>query len=462
MRFFDSVILLSIICVGFALGHKSFKDVDERSLKIKKSEDKLKVKSQAIQRHFYEGNKADFQSSKNISVIAFGSCSKHTHRQPLWKNILAQKPDLWIWLGDAVYADTRLMPFVWIVASLPEMQHRYKLQKDHPEYQKFLRSNIPIIGVWDDHDYGSDFGNKYFKYKYRAQDIFLDFLDEPLDSLRRRRQGTFASYKFGEGNRSVKIILLDVRSNAEPSHPCDLLGEHQWQWLEDQLTNDVTQITMIGSGMQIVSDIPFIEKWQRCVSSLDRLVWLTQKRDHVFFLSGDVHFSEVNCMNATSSGYPIYEFTSSGMTHTCSVPKPKKLCQWFIKNVVASCFRVTNVVTEINYGLIKIDWNAKPVQIALEIHGENEKLSSIAIPLSDLERKITPASCPVTVEQPNWYWKRVFWASVIILGVVAGLAALWLSIISCRWFVKEVLKDIDVKIKNGMVKLRKKNKVKHD
>lgn len=35
----------------------------------------------------------------------------------------------------AVYADTRLMPFVWIVASLPEMQQRYMSQKYHPEYQ---------------------------------------------------------------------------------------------------------------------------------------------------------------------------------------------------------------------------------------------------------------------------------------------------------------------------------------
>ena len=74
MRFCYLVMLLFIFCVGFALGHESFKDVDERSLKIKKSEDKLKVKSQASQSHFFEGNAADFQSSKNISVIAFGSC----------------------------------------------------------------------------------------------------------------------------------------------------------------------------------------------------------------------------------------------------------------------------------------------------------------------------------------------------------------------------------------------------
>ena len=37
----------------------------------------------------------------NMSWSCF--CSKHTHAQPLWNNILAQKPDLWIWLGDGKY-----------------------------------------------------------------------------------------------------------------------------------------------------------------------------------------------------------------------------------------------------------------------------------------------------------------------------------------------------------------------
>ena len=35
--------------------------------------------------------------------------------------------------------------------------------------------------------------------------MFLDFLDEPLDSIRRKREGTFASYLFGSGNQSVKV-----------------------------------------------------------------------------------------------------------------------------------------------------------------------------------------------------------------------------------------------------------------
>ncbi len=47
-----------------------------------------------------------------------------------------------------------------------------------------------------------------FKNRLQTQDIFLDFLDEPLDSLRRRREGMYASYTFGHGDKAVKVINI--------------------------------------------------------------------------------------------------------------------------------------------------------------------------------------------------------------------------------------------------------------
>ena len=40
------------------------------------------------------------------SKIAFGSCSKFDYGTDIWPFISKEKPDLWIWLGDIVYADT--------------------------------------------------------------------------------------------------------------------------------------------------------------------------------------------------------------------------------------------------------------------------------------------------------------------------------------------------------------------
>jgi hypothetical protein len=45
-------------------------------------------------------------SSKVIHRIAFGSCAKHWQHQSIWDAVIAKKPDLFLFLGDAIYADT--------------------------------------------------------------------------------------------------------------------------------------------------------------------------------------------------------------------------------------------------------------------------------------------------------------------------------------------------------------------
>ena len=42
-----------------------------------------------------------------------------------------------------------------------------------------------VIGVWDDHDYGTNDGDMTYPNKIETRDIFLDFVDEPSQSPRR-------------------------------------------------------------------------------------------------------------------------------------------------------------------------------------------------------------------------------------------------------------------------------------
>jgi alkaline phosphatase D len=44
---------------------------------------------------------------------------------------------------------------------------------------KELVNITPIIGTWDDHDYGIGDGGSNFYYKDRNREIFLDFIGEP-------------------------------------------------------------------------------------------------------------------------------------------------------------------------------------------------------------------------------------------------------------------------------------------
>jgi alkaline phosphatase D len=89
-----------------------------------------------------------------LSRIAFGSCSKDEEPQ-LWKEIVQQKPQLWIWLGDNIYGDSQ---------DSSVLRVKYKHQKSNTEYQQLIKA-MPVIGTWDDHDYGVNDGGKFHSKK---------------------------------------------------------------------------------------------------------------------------------------------------------------------------------------------------------------------------------------------------------------------------------------------------------
>lgn len=41
-----------------------------------------------------------------VQRVAFGSCSSPFDEKPVWQSVAATATDLWIWLGDTIYADS--------------------------------------------------------------------------------------------------------------------------------------------------------------------------------------------------------------------------------------------------------------------------------------------------------------------------------------------------------------------
>lgn len=316
-----------------------------------------------------------------ISKIAFGSCAMQWLDQPIWKAVLKHKPGLFLFLGDAIYGD-----FDGKQAFIPTEQ---TLLRDwgklgaQPGY-KSLREQVPIMATWDNHDYAKHDGGAEFTLKEMSKKAFLDFFDEPKDSARRQRDGVYDAKIFGSKGQWVQVILLDNRwfrgplipdtrseeerkalgisgsmgltPNKDPS--VTLLGEPQWQWLEEQLRKPA-DIRLINSGTQIVNDAKGMQEWGNFPIERKKLFDLVTKTGAkgVLLLSGNVHYTEVS---KTDEGpYPLYDFTSSGMTHN-SVAYAE------LKNP----YRVDGPYTKNNFGLIEIDWQAKPaVTIALKTIG---------------------------------------------------------------------------------------------
>ena len=274
--------------------------------------------------------------------IAFGSCNKHNWPQPLWGQIIQSNPDVWVWLGDVIYADTK---------NMKRMSRKYQLQKAIPEYQKLIQTTR-IVGVWDDHDYGGNGATKYNPMKKESQKLFLDFLDEPLDSPRRAREGVYASYLFGEPGKQIKLILPDERYFRDrKGENSDILGETQWQWLEKQLKDSSAQVFFIGSSTQIVGRDHFHDKWADYPKSEKRLYGLIRKirAKNVFILAGDRHFAEISKFQDAPIGYPLYEATSSGMTH-------HKIAFWQdLFHLERNRYRISGPFYGFNFGVVDID-----------------------------------------------------------------------------------------------------------
>lgn len=309
---------------------------------------------------------------QDITRIAFGSCSKQFMEQPLWKHIERFDPDLWIWLGDAVYHDKQLFPFDAIThGSAPTtegMKRNYEAQLRNADYKRLI-SKVPVIGVWDDHDYGVDDGNHQFHLKDVNRHLFLEFLNESQYSVRwNRTDGIYGAWNYNQNK--LKVILLDNRYSATSR---ELLGDKQWKWLEEELSSSKAEITLLGTGLQFLPTDKIGDKFHN-YHSYDRLMALLQKTKSsgVIFLSGDVHFAQVYSLKPPCSplGYPLYEFTSSGMTHCLS--SQFKAMPWMVKHFIDLCCttksRETDLYPDLNYGTIEIDWKNRAVTVA--IHNE--------------------------------------------------------------------------------------------
>jgi alkaline phosphatase D len=297
--------------------------------------------------------------NEGIDLIAFGSCNRQDAPQPLWQPILADQPDLWIWMGDNIYGDSPVMD---------TLRAKYKRQNANPEYQA-LKKATPMIGIWDDHDYGINDGGKFYAQKKESRDVMFDFLGVPENAPERKREGAYSSHLYGKGENLVKVILLDARYFRDTLMRIDrvyqinengeVLGEEQWTWLESELKTSPAKVNLIVSGIQMLPTEHAFEKWANFPKERERLLDLIAKSGAKtpVLLSGDRHIAEI--MKLTDARFPkgIYEITSSGLTHT-----------WSTVGEEANSYRIGELIAKLNYGLARIDW--KKNLITFEVKGE--------------------------------------------------------------------------------------------
>ncbi len=312
-----------------------------------------------------------------LTRIGFGSCANQTRPQPVWDTIGQLRPELFLFIGDNMYADLERNERA---ITIDDVHACYAALEAVPQFRSFWQQ-VPILATWDDHDYGLNDAGGELPFKAESQQAFLDFYGIPADSPRRAREGVYHAEVFGPEGRRVQVILLDTRyhrselssvtvdgrsqytPDTDPSKT--MLGEAQWEWLEAQLRQPA-EVRLVVSSIQVVSLAHRFEKWANLPLERDRLFQLIEdtQAGGVMFLSGDRHRTELSRISE-GTAYPFYDVTSSGLSEGDRSGTAEE----------DNSFRVSDALYRgTNFGFIRIDWDREDPLITLETRNVNGQL----------------------------------------------------------------------------------------
>jgi alkaline phosphatase D len=325
-------------------------------------------------------------TSKKVTTFGFGSCNDQSQPQPLWKSIYNKKFDLFLMMGDNVYASH---------SSQKPIIDQYIKLNENADY-KGLRESTPFLATWDDHDYGVNDGGADSAEKADAKKAFLNYWGYLRYSLPLDQEPVYHSRIVGDKKNRVQFIMLDTRWDRSPlvknpdynpnaaSTPAStdataasadnttvatkafsvpkiylptsdkktrILSEAQWNWLESELRKPA-ELRILVSSFQLIANDHYFEKWGNFPHERERFFKLLQKTKtkNLVILSGDRHLSAIAKYDLEKIG-PVYEITSSGLN------KPSRATELEVDSTyIAPSF------LKINYGQAQIDWDKKTVQ----------------------------------------------------------------------------------------------------
>ncbi|NLF32309.1 MAG: alkaline phosphatase family protein, partial [Planctomycetes bacterium] len=282
---------------------------------------------------------------------------------PIFETILAHDPELFLMIGDNIYADTH---------DIDLMRAKYARLGAVAGYQK-LRQTCPVLATWDDHDYGVNDGGADYPQREASQQAFFDFFQVPADSPLRGRPGVYDARTFGPEGRRVQVIPLDTRYFRSPLKPGEkrlggswvpdddpaktMLGEAQWMWLEEQLKQPA-EVRLLVSSIQCLPDAVGQETWSNLPHERQRLFRLIDSTgaEGIVILSGDRHWAELSRIDE-GVPYPLYDLTSSSLNqlHPRGTPTQNS------RRAIPETFHREN------FGVVAIDWDQPDPTIRLEI-----------------------------------------------------------------------------------------------
>lgn len=278
-----------------------------------------------------------------------------------------------------------------------------------------LFANVPVVvATWDDHDFGENDSDSTLAYKENSLQQFVAFWSQWSPAMAKALEkvasssssssplGIATSHIFGEGEQSVRLILLDTRFhrtkldvetfpdkpselrssgdeegrlwnclNPDPAFPASLsssshsdaprclrvddsseariLSEEQWAWLGAELSKPAG-IRVVASSTQVLREYNGQEAWANMPRELERLINILPAGEKSIIISGDVHYSDLSVLPE----HNLFDVTSSGLTET-----------WPFVHGNTHRLSPSSVVRDPNFGVLGVDWGKEELTIEI-------------------------------------------------------------------------------------------------
>ena len=307
----------------------------------------------------------EFYNNNSELVIAFGSCNDQSRSQLFWKNINSFNPDIFIMLGDNIYPELG-------GNIIDKLSKAYDDLAKNKFYKDFINS-VPILAIWDDHDYGVNDGGADFLEKDKSKKLFLNFFNLSNHKVLKNRKGLYREKILIHNNKIIQIIMLDTRYFKSPFKITDergkigkeryvtdydksktILGFEQWEWLEQKLSIDV-DVRLIITSIQLIASDHGWEKWGNFPLELNKFYSYIENSNlsNTIILSGDRHIGGLYEQILVNK-YKLIELTSSSLNK----PLP-------FKSLEKDSKQLGRVINESNFGIIKINWEKEDIILEL-------------------------------------------------------------------------------------------------
>lgn len=321
-------------------------------------------KTRVDQRYF-----STLNTQQNHVRFAYASCMADDYRfneviDPMWEQMRKQNPDMLILNGDLVYVDS----FEFVERNkATELDIWFRFIDALNRLPVYRWHDLkPILATWDDHDFGTNDGDRNFKEKQAARKIFLAFFGGK--NLSGSYQLEADSVYFSFTGFKQKMLFLDNRYFRQPNkdqkeaEKYGHWGEKQHHWILENL-NDSTTPVWLFNGNQIFSgkDLSYKEAMQTNHPEHFKIFTEDMKKTKspTILASGDIHFSEIMQIPAENMGFETFEVTSSSM-HSYSGEGWKNPLR--LDGAFTSEFNFMIIDSKNDAGILKVDiksWGLK-------------------------------------------------------------------------------------------------------